>query len=81
MFSVPLAGMKSAENLVDTTASRIAGIAESPGSDEGSQTGIDTVELSDEMAALIQATAAFQASGRALESEDRMIASVLNMTA
>lgn len=83
MFSAPLAGLTSAENLLDNTATRVA----SPSATETDPvTGpvempADKVELTDEMTSLIQALTTFEANSKALEVEASLAESTLSITA
>ena len=70
-FSVPLAGMKQAEESLQKTASRLA------------STGVagagDTVDLSAEMVALIEARNDFAVNTKVVRTENQMTKSLLNV--
>jgi len=69
-FQSPLQGMDSASAGLDRTATRIASI--------GQPTG-DTVDLSTEMVALIQARNSFGANVKAAQTMDELSQSLLNI--
>jgi flagellar hook-associated protein FlgK len=69
-FQTPLQGMDSASASLDRAASRIAAI--------GQPTG-DTVDLSTEMVALIQARDNFGANVKAAQTIDEVTQSLLNI--
>lgn len=81
MFSAPLAGMTSAETLLDGTASRIAGSANSSPNAQSPPTAGDTVELTDEMTSLLQALTAFAVNAKALDAEASMAESTFSIMA
>ena len=70
-FSVPLAGMKQAEESLQKTASRLAGA--------GVAGAGDTVDLSAEMVALIEARNEFAVNTKVVRTEDQMTKSLLNI--
>jgi flagellar hook-associated protein FlgK len=69
-FQTPLQGMDSASASVDRAASRIAAIGQPSG---------DTVDLSTEMVALIQARNDFGANVKAAQTVDEISQSLLNI--
>ena len=68
-FSIPQAGLDRATDSLNRTASRIANL-NTPG---------DSVDLSSEMVALIQARASFTANTKVIKTEDQMAKSLLDM--
>ena len=78
--------MRSAENLLDTTASRIANApATAPPASRASQSAdsepADSLELTDEMTSLLGALTSFEVNGKALEAEASMAENTLNIVA
>jgi flagellar hook-associated protein FlgK len=69
-FQAPLQGMDRATARLDLAASRIATISQPSG---------DTVDLSAEMVALIQARDNFGANAKAAQTMDEVTQSLLNM--
>lgn len=70
-FTIPLTGLDRATASLDRTASRIAGVGQSaPG---------DTLDLSSEMVALIEAKRTFQTNAKVIQSEDDLTKSLLNL--
>jgi flagellar hook protein FlgE len=70
-FSTPLAGMERAESSVNQTAARIA---------KSSFSGSDSVDLSTEMVALMQAQNDFKGDAKVVQTEDDMNKSLLSIT-
>ena len=70
-FSIPLTGMNSAESSVNRTAAQIA---------QSGFSGGDSVSLSSEAVAMIEARDSFAANARVVRTEDRMTGALLNMT-
>jgi flagellar hook protein FlgE len=70
-FNIPLAGMNRAESQLNQTAARLAGISGSPAG--------DTVDLSAEMISLIEARNNFAANTKAVQPEDEVTRSLLNV--
>ena len=66
-FSVPLAGLDRAESSLNQTASRLA------------RGPADTVDLSAEMIALIEARNDFLTNAKVIQTEEEMTKSVLNL--
>jgi flagellar hook protein FlgE len=71
-FSIPLAGMNAAESNVNRTAAQVAQFGFSGG---------DTVDLSSEAVALIEARNSFAANASVVRTEDQMTGRLLNLTA
>ena len=69
-FSVPLAGMRQAEESLQKTASRLARV--------GLADAGDTVDLSAEMVALIEARNDFAVNTKVVRTEDQMTKSLLS---
>jgi hypothetical protein len=74
-FSTSLEGMSRAEGLLNTTAAQIA---REPFAGAPAQPG-DTVSLSDQMVALLQARTDFEANTKAAQTADQMTQSLLNI--
>lgn len=70
-FSTPLAGMESASSTVNQVAARVA---------KSSFNGSDSVDLSSEMVALMQAQNDFKGDTKVIQTEDAMNKSLLNIT-
>ncbi len=70
-FSIPLAGMSAAEGSLDRAATRIANVA--------GNTGGDSVDLSAEVVALIEARNNFAANVKAAQAEDQTTQSLLKI--
>lgn len=70
-FSAPLAGMNRAESQLDHAAAKLAGIGGAPAG--------DTVDLSAEMIALIEARDGFAANTKVAQTEDNISKSLLNL--
>jgi flagellar hook protein FlgE len=74
-FSASLEGLSRAEGLLNTTATQIA---RDPFPSSTAQPG-DTVSLSDQMVALLQARTDFEANTKALQTADEMTQNLLNI--
>ena len=74
-FSIPLAGMNAAEASLNRTAANIANFG---GSAQG-RSGGDTVDLSADMIALIEARNNFGANVKVAQTEDQMTQSFLKI--
>jgi flagellar hook protein FlgE len=70
-FSIPLSGMNQAEAKLNQTASRIASIGGTPGG--------DSVDLSAEMIAMMQAKNSFAVNTKVAQTEDQVTRSLLNL--
>lgn len=70
-FSTPLAGLEKASEALNKTASRIQSVGLTP---QG-----DTVDLSTEMVALLQAKNNFAANTKVIQAADQMTQSLLNV--
>lgn len=70
-FSVPLAGINAAESSLNRAAASIA--------KSGFPGGSDSVDLSSEMVALLQARSSAKANVNVVRAEDQMTRSLLNM--
>jgi flagellar hook protein FlgE len=75
-FSIPLAGMSQASSNFDQAAARIA---RSPLCSTSAQIPGDTVDLSHEMVALLQAKNDFEANTKTVRVIDDMARSTLDM--
>lgn len=76
-FSTPLAGMAAAEASVNRTAANIANFGGNPGGTSPSAAGGDSVDLSSDMIALIEARNNFAANVKSAQTEDQMTQTLL----
>jgi flagellar hook protein FlgE len=76
-FSIPLAGLNAAEGRLNRTAANIANFA---GSQQVAPGG-DTVDLSSDMVALIEARNNFAANVKTVQTEDQMTQTLLKILA
>ena len=70
-FSIPLAGMNRAETSLNTTANRLAGI--------GATAQGDTVDLSAEMIALMDARNNFAMNAKVAQTQNQVAQSLINI--
>ena len=70
-FSVPLAGMTQATDQLNQTAAKLA-------QPSGPQSGGDSLDLSSDMVALMEARQNFEANAKALHTENDLTMSLLN---
>jgi flagellar hook-associated protein FlgK len=77
-FSIPLAGMSAATSRIETAAARIARPPLAAATHPEPQ---DSVELSAEMVALIEARTAFQANANVVQTFEQLHLSLLNILA
>jgi len=73
-FSIPLAGMQRAEDLLNRTAERLASLPLST-----SDAPVDTVDLSAEMVALIEARNMMAVNVKAAQTADEMARRTLDL--
>jgi len=71
-FSIPLAGLDQATSSLNQIAQRMSDVA--PASQQP-----DTVNLSDNMVALLQTRNSFESDTKVIKTEDEMTKSLLNM--
>lgn len=78
-FSIPLAGLSAAEGNLNRTAANIANFGASPPNSVQTASGGDTVDLSTDMVALIEARNNFAANVKTVQTEDQMTQSLLKI--
>lgn len=71
-FGIPLAGLDQATSSLNQIASRLADVG-------GSAPQTDSVDLSTEMVALLQARQSFESNTKVIKTEDQMTRSLLNV--
>ncbi len=73
-FSISLDGLDAAQSRLQTVASRIARLPQP-------ETGTDTVDLSAEIVALLEAKNSFAANAKAIRTSDDIQKTILNLFA
>lgn len=71
-FGIPLAGLDQATSSLNQIASRMADVG-------GPAPQTDSVDLSTEMVALLQARQGFESNTKVIKTEDQMTRSLLNV--